>query len=69
MTGPLAEYKIVEMAGIGPAPHCAMLLAEMGADVIRIDRPVPSGLDAEILGRAGHRSKRDDLRRRRGRRR
>ncbi len=38
--GPLAGVRIVEMAGIGPAPFCAMLLADMGADVIRIDRPV-----------------------------
>jgi alpha-methylacyl-CoA racemase len=36
--GPLAGYRIVEMAGIGPAPFAAMLLADMGADVIRIDR-------------------------------
>ncbi|MFZ4531359.1 MAG: CaiB/BaiF CoA transferase family protein [Alsobacter sp.] len=37
--GPLAGTKIVEMAGIGPGPFCAMLLADMGADVIRIERP------------------------------
>ena len=47
--GPLAGYKIVEIAGIGPAPHCAMLLAEMGAEVLRIDRPSPAGLEAEAL--------------------
>jgi alpha-methylacyl-CoA racemase len=39
MSGPLAGLKVVEMVGIGPAPFCAMLLADMGADVIRIDRP------------------------------
>ena len=36
--GPLAGFKIIEMAGIGPAPFAAMLLADMGAEVIRIDR-------------------------------
>jgi alpha-methylacyl-CoA racemase len=36
--GPLEGIKIVEMAGIGPAPFCAMLFADMGADVVRIDR-------------------------------
>ncbi len=36
--GPLAGIKIVEMAGIGPGPFCAMLLADLGADVVRVDR-------------------------------
>ena len=36
--GPLAGVKIVEMAGLGPAPFAGMLLADMGADVVRIDR-------------------------------
>jgi alpha-methylacyl-CoA racemase len=36
--GPLAGFRIIEMAGIGPAPFAAMLLADMGAEVIRIDR-------------------------------
>jgi len=36
--GPLAGIKVIEMAGIGPGPFCAMLLADMGADVIRVDR-------------------------------
>ncbi len=36
--GPLKGYKVVEFAGIGPAPFCAMMLADLGADVIRIDR-------------------------------
>ena len=36
--GPLSGVTIIEMAGIGPGPFCAMLLADMGADVIRIDR-------------------------------
>ncbi len=36
--GPLAGVKIIEIAGIGPGPFCAMMLADMGADVIRVDR-------------------------------
>jgi alpha-methylacyl-CoA racemase len=36
--GPLRGFRIIEMAGIGPAPFCAMLLADMGAEVIRVDR-------------------------------
>ena len=39
MAGPLQGMKIVEMVGIGPAPFCAMLFADMGADVLRIDWP------------------------------
>ena len=37
-TGPLAGLKILEIAGIGPGPFCAMMLADMGADVVRVDR-------------------------------
>jgi len=37
--GPLAGVRVVELAGIGPAPFAAMLLADLGADVIRVDRP------------------------------
>jgi alpha-methylacyl-CoA racemase len=36
---------VVELAGLGPAPHAAMLLADLGADVVRIDRPGGGGLD------------------------
>ena len=42
--GPLHSVRIVEFAGIGPGPLCATLLADMGAEVIRIDRVTPSGL-------------------------
>ena len=42
--GALADVRIVEFAGIGPAPFAAMLLADMGADILRIDRP--GGVDA-----------------------
>ncbi|PWR23606.1 CaiB/BaiF CoA transferase family protein [Zavarzinia compransoris] len=38
MAGPLKGLKVVEIAGIGPGPFCAMLLADMGADVVRVDR-------------------------------
>lgn len=43
MTGPLHGIKIVEMAGLGPAPFCAMLLSDMGAEVIRIEQKMTSG--------------------------
>ena len=36
--GPLSGLKIVEFAGIGPGPFCGMLLSDLGADVVRIDR-------------------------------
>jgi alpha-methylacyl-CoA racemase len=36
--GPLQGFKIIEFAGIGPGPFCAMLFADMGAEIIRIDR-------------------------------
>ncbi|WP_026926143.1 CaiB/BaiF CoA transferase family protein [Granulicoccus phenolivorans] len=44
--GPLAGLRVVELAGIGPGPHAAMVLADLGADVVRIDRPVPPGAEA-----------------------
>ncbi|WP_227979340.1 CaiB/BaiF CoA transferase family protein [Nocardia spumae] len=37
--GPLAGIKVVELAGIGPGPHAALLLADLGADVVRVQRP------------------------------
>jgi alpha-methylacyl-CoA racemase len=42
-TGPLRGVKVVELAGIGPGPHAATILADLGADVIRIDRPGGAG--------------------------
>ncbi len=39
--GALAGVKVLEMAGMGPTPFCGMLLGDMGADVLRIDRPAP----------------------------
>jgi alpha-methylacyl-CoA racemase len=38
MAGPLTGYRIVELAGIGPGPFAAMMLADMGAEVLRVDR-------------------------------
>jgi alpha-methylacyl-CoA racemase len=58
--GPLTGVKIIEFAGIGPAPMAAMLLAEMGATVLRIDRVADSGLGIplgtkyELLKRSRH---------------
>jgi len=37
--GPLAGYRIIELAGIGPGPFCGMMLSDMGAEVIRVERP------------------------------
>ncbi|HZS21943.1 MAG TPA: CaiB/BaiF CoA-transferase family protein, partial [Pseudonocardiaceae bacterium] len=39
MPGPLVGLRVVELAGIGPGPHAAMLLADLGADVVRVERP------------------------------
>ncbi|MEU5595778.1 CaiB/BaiF CoA-transferase family protein [Streptomyces sp. NPDC020298] len=45
--GPLTGVRVVELAGIGPGPFAAMLLADLGADVVRVDRPggAPLGID------------------------
>ena len=43
-SGPLVGYKVIELAGIGPNPMCAMMLADMGAEVIRVDRVVDANL-------------------------
>jgi len=51
-SGPLAGMRIVEFAGIGPGPFAAMLLADMGADVVRVDRPGAAARDArDVTGR------------------
>jgi alpha-methylacyl-CoA racemase len=41
MSGPLKGYRIVELAGIGPGPFAAMMLSDMGAEVLRVDRAQP----------------------------
>lgn len=38
MSGPLTGIRVVEIAGIGPGPFAAMVLADLGADVLRVDR-------------------------------
>ena len=50
-TGPLTGIKVVELAGMGPGPHAAMLLADLGAEVTRIQRPGPSAAGAQVRGR------------------
>ena len=47
MSGPLTGIRIIEMAGMGPGPFCGMLLADMGADVVRVERLAASdrGID------------------------
>ncbi|MEO3752127.1 CaiB/BaiF CoA-transferase family protein [Streptomyces sp. B6B3] len=62
--GPLAGTRVVELAGIGPGPFAAMLLADLGADVVRVDRPGEAwpGLDpATDLTNRNKRSIRADL--------
>jgi alpha-methylacyl-CoA racemase len=43
MAGPLTGLRVVELAGIGPGPHAAMVLADLGADVVRVERPPGTG--------------------------
>ncbi|MBU4317069.1 MAG: CoA transferase [Proteobacteria bacterium] len=51
--GPLKGIKIIEIAGIGPGPFCAMMLADMGADIIRVDRKGNPGLGKmDLLNRS-----------------
>ncbi len=66
-SGPLEGVRVVEIAAIGPGPFCAMLLADMGADVVRVDRPVSRGSQRSpaVLGR-GRRSVVVDLKHDRG---
>lgn len=59
--GPLSGVKIVEFAGIGPGPFCGMLLSDMGADVVRIDRKGGGGGSKFEVGARGRRSVAMDL--------
>ena len=52
--GPLTGLKVVEMQAIGPGPHVAMMLADMGAEVVRIERPGYRPMN-EVVERARHR--------------
>ncbi|MEV0714963.1 CaiB/BaiF CoA-transferase family protein [Asanoa sp. NPDC050611] len=71
MSGPLTGIRVLELAGIGPAPFAAMLLADLGADVVRVDRPGPesplSGDPSRNLLNRGKRSIVVDLKHRDGR--
>jgi alpha-methylacyl-CoA racemase len=57
--GPLAGVRVIELAGIGPGPHCGMLLADLGAEVIQVDRPggapTPVPLRNDVLSRGKRR--------------
>ena len=46
--------RVLELAGIGPGPHAAMVLADLGADVVRVERPTGRGLTLAPEGRADH---------------
>jgi alpha-methylacyl-CoA racemase len=70
--GPLQGVKLIEISGIGPGPYCAMVLADMGAEVIQVVRPGPPGFgqgggrpEFDLLSR-GRRSIGVDLKRREG---
>ena len=51
MPGPLTGLRVVELGGIGPGPHAAMILGDLGADVVRIDRPGAQTRDPLLRGR------------------
>ncbi|GEM31270.1 CoA transferase [Nocardia neocaledoniensis NBRC 108232] len=67
MSGPLAGVKVVEVASIGPGPWCAMMLSDMGAEVIRLDRADdvrtyrPDAVSLETVTKRGRRSVGVDL--------
>jgi alpha-methylacyl-CoA racemase len=56
--GPLTGVRVVELAGIGPGPFAAMLLADLGADVVRVDRPGQAGLGIDPARDITNRNKR-----------
>ncbi|GAA2145405.1 CaiB/BaiF CoA-transferase family protein [Kitasatospora kazusensis] len=56
--GPLVGVRVVELAGIGPGPFAAMLLADLGADVVRVDRPTPPALGPDPAVDVTNRNKR-----------
>lgn len=56
--GPLGGVRVVELAGIGPGPFAAMLLADLGADVVRVDRPGGPGLGVDPAHDITNRNKR-----------
>ena len=71
MNGPLHGVRVIELAGLGPAPFCAMVLADLGASVLRIDRPgpvpeEPTANSYDLLNRSRDGNVRVDLRSDRG---
>lgn len=65
--GPLAGTRIIELAGIGPGPFCGMMLADMGAEVIRVDRAGGTGRAGRDVLARGRKSIAVDLKQARGR--
>jgi alpha-methylacyl-CoA racemase len=71
MSGPLTGYRVVELAGLGPTPFAGMLLSDLGADVVRVDRvdgngsPLLANAERDVLAR-GRRSIGVDLKKRQG---
>ena len=61
VAGPLAGVRVVELAGIGPGPFAAMLLADLGADVVRVDRPGGPALGVDPAHDVTNRNKRSVL--------
>jgi alpha-methylacyl-CoA racemase len=59
--GPLAGVRVVELAGIGPGPFCAMLLADLGAEVLRVERPAAARTGWPTVLARGRRSVAVDL--------
>ncbi len=71
MNGPLHGVRVIELAGLGPAPFCAMVLADLGASVLRVDRPgpvpeEPTANAYDLLNRSRDGNVRVDLRSDRG---
>ena len=52
-SGPRAGLRCVEFAAMGPGPHCAMMLSDLGADVLRIERPSPAAFTVNPVTERG----------------
>ena len=48
----LAGVRVIELAGLAPAPFCGMILADFGAKVVRVDRPTAPSLDVQGRGKS-----------------
>jgi len=68
--GPLSSLRIIELAGLGPGPFCGMMLSDLGADVLRVERPAAwdpaRGIDPRLVLNRGRRSVAVDLKNDRG---